>query len=148
MISPLTCPPSNSGWSTMLKSVTCNDHDLEIIHEIAASGADRPVLMMNLNRYVEAAGYPDGALYKDYMRALDGILPQVSGKILWQSPVYGQTVGQQPLHEILAVWYPSHKAFLNLREVPGSEENFRLREEAVEAAVIHRCDGGVPPLGS
>jgi hypothetical protein len=47
----------------MLKPVTRNDHDLKIIHEIAASGADRPVLMMNLNRYVEAAAYPDGALY-------------------------------------------------------------------------------------
>jgi hypothetical protein len=82
------------------------------------------------------------------MRALDGVLPQVSGKILWRSPVYGQTVGQQLLHEILAVWYPSHQAFLDLRDVPGSEENFRLREEAVEAAVIHRCDGGVAPFCS
>jgi hypothetical protein len=132
----------------MPNQVTRNDHDLEIIREIAASGADRPVLMMNLNRYVDTAGYPDGALYKDYMRALDGVLPQVGGKILWRSPVHGQTVGQQPLHEILAVWYPTHQAFLDLREVPGSEENFRLREQAVEVAVIHRCDGDVAPLGS
>jgi hypothetical protein len=132
----------------MSNPVTRNDHDLAIIREIAESGADRPVLMMNLNRYVSAAGYPDGALYKDYMRALDNVLPEVGGKILWRSPVRGQTVGQQPLHEILAVWYPSHRAFLDLRTVSGAEEIFRLREEAVEVAVIHRCDGDVDPLGS
>jgi hypothetical protein len=94
------------------------------------------------------AGYPDGALYKNYTRALDTVLPKVGGRILWRSPVRGQTVGQQPLHEILAVWLPSHQAFIDLRSASGAEENFRLREAAVEVAVIHRRDGDVDPLGS
>jgi hypothetical protein len=62
----------------MLNPVTRNDHDLAIIRGVAESGADRPVLMMNLNRYVSAAGHPDGALYKGYMRALDNVLPEVA----------------------------------------------------------------------
>ena len=132
----------------MLKPLTRNGHDLKMIREIAESGADRPVLMMNLNRYSEAARYPDGGFYKNYMQALDGALLDVSGKILWCSPVHGQIVGQQPIHEMLAVWYPSHQAFLGLRNVPGAEEYFRLRDEAVAVGVIHRCDGDVAPLGS
>jgi hypothetical protein len=56
--------------------------------------------------------------------------------------------GEQPLHEILVVWYPSHQAFLDLRTVEGAELNFRFRGEGVELAVIHRCDGETAPLGA
>jgi len=66
---------------------------------------------------------------------LDGALLNVSGKILWCSPVHGQIVGQQPINEMLAVWYPSHQAFRGLRNVPGAEEYFRLRDEAVAVGV-------------
>jgi hypothetical protein len=50
------------------------------------------------------------------------------------------------LDEILGAWYPSHKAFLAIREQgKASEENFRLRNMAVEYAVIHRCpEDGIP----
>jgi hypothetical protein len=139
---------SQTNGATMLNPLTRNEHDLKIIREIAESGADRPVLMMNLNRYADVAGYLDGPLYKNYMWVLDSVLPHVGGKILWRSPIHGQSVGQQPIHEILAVWYPSHQAFLDLRNAPGSEENYRLRDETVEVAVIHRCDGEVAPRGS
>lgn len=130
----------------MLKPLTRNDRDLAIIREIAASGNDRPILMMNLNRYRDSAGYPDGEAYTEYMRVLSKVLPEVGGKILWRGTVHGQAVGNQPIHEILAVWYPSHQAFLDLPNAPGAEENYRLREAAVEVAVIHRCDGDIPPL--
>lgn len=123
-----------------------NDTELAIVRQIAESGADRPLLMMNLNRYKPAAGYPDGALYKAYRDALSNVLPNVGGKILWESPVEGQMVGEQPLHEILAVWYPSHQSFLDLPTAKDAEVNFRLRGEAVAYAVIHRCDGETMPL--
>ena len=50
------------------------------------------------------------------------------------------------LDEILGIWYPSHKAFLALRsQGNASEENFRLRNLAVENAVVHRCpEDGIP----
>ena len=95
--------------------------------------------MVNLNKYSEGE-YPDGAIYKDYMKALDVLLELIGGVILWRTPVYGQPIGTQPLDEILGAWYPSHKAFLALRDQGKiSEENFRLRNLAVESAVIHRC---------
>ncbi len=119
--------------------------DFAKIEEIANSDDDRPVLMVNLNKYSEGE-YPNGTIYKDYMKALDVLLENVGAKILWRTPVYGQPIGKQPLDEILGAWYPSHKAFLALREQgKASEENFRLRNLAVEYAVIHRCpEDGIP----
>ena len=119
--------------------------DFAKIEEIANSDDDRPVLKVNLNKYSEGE-YPNGTIYKDYMKALDVLLEHVGAKILWRTPVYGQPIGTQPLDEILGAWYSSHKAFLALREQgEASEENFRLRNLAVEYAVIHRCpENGIP----
>ena len=119
--------------------------DFAKIEEIANSDDDKPVLMVNLNKYSDGE-YPNGTIYNDYMKALDVLLEHVGAKILWRTPVYGQPIGTQPLDEILGAWYPSHRAFLALREQgEASEENFRLRNLAVEYAVIHRCqEDGIP----
>ena len=45
--------------------------DVETMRAIAESDNDRPVLMVNLNKYKQEAGYPDGKLYNEYMSALD-----------------------------------------------------------------------------
>ena len=52
--------------------------------------------------------------------------------------------GEQDIDEILAAWYPSHRAFLDLPDQPGAKENFRLRKICVRSAVIHRCNGVLP----
>lgn len=118
-----------------------NDGEMAAIAAIANSGHDKPVVMLNLNYYSQAAGFPNGELYKNYMSVLAAFLPVVGAKILWRRPVYGQVTGEQQLHEVLAAWYPSHQAFIDLPTAPGSEENFRLRQLAVQHAVIHRLPG-------
>ena len=123
-----------------------NNDEIRVIEEIANSGNDYPVLMLNLNRYFGAAAFPDGELYTGYLSVLEEFLPVVGAKILWRHQVLGQPIGDQELDEILAAWYPSHQAFLNLFTAPGSEENFRLRDLAVEYAVIHRFSGDVSPF--
>ena len=115
-----------------------NDSEMEIMREIAQSGNDHPVLMINLNYYSKEASYPDGALYHNYMTVLERFLPVVGAKVLWRHPVLGQATGEQRLHEMLAAWYPTHQAFLDLPSAAGAEENFRLRARAVDYAVIHR----------
>lgn len=80
------------------------------------------------------------------MAVLGEVLSEVGGRVLWQHPIYGQPVGEQAIDEVLAAWYPSHQAFLDLLTAPGSEENFRLRGLAVEDAVIHRCPGDQYPF--
>ena len=97
--------------------------------------------------YVPEAGFPDGELYRAYIGGLEAFLPNVEGKVLWRTPVFGRVVGDQVLHEILAAWYPSHQAFLDLPNAPGAEDNYRLRSEAVEYASIHRCAGEGYALG-
>lgn len=123
-----------------------NETERDVIRRIANSGQDRPVLMLNLNLYSAAADFPNGDLYRNYMSVLERFLPVVGGKVLWRNPVFGQPVGEQKLHEVLAAWYPTHQAFLDLPTAEGSEENFRLRRLAVEYAVIHRCSGEVHPF--
>ena len=44
--------------------------DVETMRVIAESDNDHPVLMVNLNKYKQEAGYPDGKLYNEYMSAL------------------------------------------------------------------------------
>ena len=120
-----------------------NEEDVSIIRSIAESDMDRPVLMLNLNRYFESVSFPGGKLYKSYMGVLSKLLESLGDKILWQMPSYGQPLGGEKLHEIIAIWYPLHKAFLSLRTMPLSEENFKLRGMCVEHAVLHRCPGNV-----
>ncbi len=130
----------------MLRLNNQNDGEMRAIRKIATSGNDKPALMLNLNRYVKNAGFPDGELFKSYMAALDKLLSEVGARILWRHNVLGQPVGDQKLDEVLAIWYPSHQAFLNLYTAPGSQENFRLRNLAVEYAVIHRFAGDAAPF--
>ena len=85
------------------------------------------------------AGFPDGTLYRDYMSALDTLLLEVGGRILWRTTVLGQVVGTQSVDEAIGIWYPSHQSFLNLMSAPTSGENMRLRTLAVEHADLHRC---------
>ncbi|MEM7405752.1 MAG: hypothetical protein AAF458_10695 [Pseudomonadota bacterium] len=124
-----------------------NPAEMAVIEQVAGTADDGPVLMLNLNRYSQAAGFPDGQLYRDYMRVLNALLPKVGGRILWQYPVRGQPLGDQPVDEVLGVWYPSHQAFLDLPSADGADENYRLREQAVADATIHRCPGETPPFG-
>ena len=81
------------------------------IESLASSESDTSVLMINLNRYAQDANYPDGHLYIDYMAKLHELVDQVNGKVLWRTSVHGQVVGSQELHEVLGIWYPSHRAF-------------------------------------
>ena len=123
-----------------------NRTEFEIIRAIAASGEDKPVLMLNMNRYTQEAGFPDGDLYNAYMSGLEKFVVVTGGKIIWRHAVLGQALGDQQVHEVLGAWFPTHQAWLDMIRAPGAEENFRLRGLAVEYAVIHRFPGDVHPF--
>ena len=117
-----------------------NDEQIAEVKRIAASNNDKPVIMLNLNRYTEEANYPKGSLYKDYMAVLSTMRKEVGSKQLWRTKVHGCVVGEQVIHEVAAIWYPSHQAFLDLMTAPSSQKNMELRGLAVEHADLHRCD--------
>lgn len=107
------------------------------VREVAA-GEDRPVLMLNLNQYTAAAAFPDGAPYRDYMTALHHAVGAAGGRVLWQAPSEGQLIGcdHDAYDEALAVWYPSHRAFLDLPKADGADVMFAGRETCVANASI------------
>ena len=117
-----------------------NINEIGVFKLIAGSAEDRPILMLNLNRYVEDANFPNGALYLEYMSVLDQLLIEVGGRILWRTTVHGTVVGTQNIHEALGIWYPSHQAFLDLMTAPSSSQNMELRRRTVAHADLYRCD--------
>jgi len=122
----------------MAALTSMNPDEIDTVKRIAQS-EDVPVFMLNLNKYRDQAGFPDGALYRDYMSVLDSLLLEVGGRILWRTTVLGHVVGTQDVDEAIGIWYPSHQSFLNLMSAPSSGENMRLRSLAVEQADLHRC---------
>lgn len=78
-----------------------------------------------------AAAYPDGEEYQTYIAAIEESVGRVAGKIPWRTPMSGQPAGcdHDGTDEILSVSYPSHTAFLNLRN--RNEDLFRLRDRLI-----------------
>ena len=123
-----------------------NSDDFAEVRRIAESRNDHPVLMLNMNRYTLDSGFPDRGAYLDYITGLGTFLEGAGARLLWRFPVLGQAVGDQKIDEILAIWYPLHRNFLELYEAPGAAENFRRKGVCVEYAVIHRCPGDRSPF--
>tara|TARA_B100001250_G_scaffold414369_1_gene452273 strand:- start:6451 stop:6753 length:303 start_codon:yes stop_codon:yes gene_type:complete len=93
--------------------------------------------MLNINRYRSEIDFPGGENYTSYMEAINRSVGAVGGAVLWRAPVQGSVVGNlEGFHEVLAVWYPSHKAFLDLPNAEGAKEMFRYRRTCVEEAHI------------
>src|SRR5260370_22610144 len=88
-----------------------NEDDFAVVRQIAESGKDHPVLMLNMNRYTPDSGFPGRGIYHEYITGLGPFLEGAGGKILWRFPVLGQAVGDQKIYEIIACWYRCIGAF-------------------------------------
>lgn len=131
----------------MVEHVSASREAMGRVRDIA-SGPDRPVLMLNVNRYRPDAGFPDGDAYRTYMDRLHHAVGAGGGEVLWRTPVEGQVIGceHDVYDEILAVWYPSHAAFLALPRAEGAELMFESRAACVEHATILALPGDRFPL--
>ena len=103
----------------------------EQLAEIASLAGDstEPVLMLNLNRYRPEKGR---AAYGRYAQVALRVLDRVGGRVLWQSAAIGTVIGDDSdrYDDVIAVWYPSLAAFL---ELAGDSE--------LHAARGHRAEG-------
>ena len=124
----------------MVEVPNINPQAFDEVSKIASSSHDRPVLMLNLNTYFHGQSTMSSDAYKAYNSAVEAILREVNGKILWRSPVYGQPVGKQNVDEVMAVWYPSHQAFVDIKDAPSSARFAEAKNKVVKHAVIHRSD--------
>ena len=111
----------------------------EQLAEIASLAGDstEPVLMLNLNRYrPDGAGRPTGAMPK--WRC--GCSTAVGGRVLWQSAAIGTVIGDDSdrYDDVIAVWYPSLAAFLELAGVRAHAARGH-RAEGLERAALICC---------
>jgi hypothetical protein len=97
----------------MSNHITRVPSEIDAITATAERGQGSAVLMLNLNHYTAAAGFPNGSECKTYMAELEESVGRVGGKVLRRTPVSGQPVGceHDRIGEILSVWYPSHASF-------------------------------------
>lgn len=113
-----------------------------------AGGDDPPVLMLNLNRYTETAEFPDGDEYRTYMSRLEHSVSAGGGAVLWRTAVIDAVIGcdHDDYDEVLAVWYPSHSAFLALPDAHGADLMFASRKTCVAHASILALPAESDPL--
>jgi uncharacterized protein (DUF1330 family) len=134
--------------------VNPSDEQIAEVSALAESGADGPLVMLNLNRYRERAAYggePPGGLSADvsgheaygrYGATALKVLQRVGGEILWARNATLTFVGDDSdrCDEVIAVRYPSAKAFLALALDPELEAALPHRDAGLERAAIIRCD--------
>ncbi len=114
----------------------------------------KPVVMLNLNRYREKAAYEDGRevsgrdAYLAYAAVAIPAIASVGGKVLWVAEGREVAIGceHDAYDEVVAVWYPSRAAFLNLPSYPGYMEAHEHRDAGVEQAVLLACSAEAEPL--
>jgi uncharacterized protein (DUF1330 family) len=111
---------------------------------LAGGPDDGPLVMLNLNRY------RDPQAYARYGEVAQRVLERVGGRILWHAPVRGTVIGEgeERFDDVIAVWYPSATAFLQL---VGDAELLRARDhrlEGLERAALLRCEPGLSHCAS
>jgi uncharacterized protein (DUF1330 family) len=109
---------------------------------IAGGADDGPLVMLNLNRY------RDPAAYARYGEVAQRVLARVGGRILWHSAVRGTVIGEgeERFDDVIAVWYPSATAFLELIADPELLEARSHRLEGLERAALLRCEAADEPV--
>jgi uncharacterized protein (DUF1330 family) len=109
---------------------------------IAEGSDDGPLVMLNLNRY------RDPAAYARYGEVAQRVLERVGGRVLWHATVGGTVIGEgeERFDDVIAVWYPSAAAFLQLVTDPETLEAREHRLEGLERAAILRCDAEAEPV--
>jgi hypothetical protein len=58
-----------------------NSDDFAVVRQIAESGNDHPVLMLNMNRCTLDSGFPDHGAYRDYITGLGSFLQGAGGSL-------------------------------------------------------------------
>jgi uncharacterized protein (DUF1330 family) len=117
-----------------------------------------PIVALNLNRYRERAAYPPGTpdaavsgreAYLRYGMVAFQAIAHVGGRILWATEGRETLIGceHDRYDEVVAVWYPSRRAFASIEDFPGYRHAFELhRRAAVEHATLLVCDAAAEPV--
>ena len=115
---------------------------IEELMALAAGPDDGPLVMLNLNQY------RDREAYGRYGEVALRVLQEVGGRILWYTQAGATVVGDadEQYDEVIAVWYPSAQAFLDLALHPETQGARAHRIEGLERATLIRCDAAAEPV--
>jgi uncharacterized protein (DUF1330 family) len=118
-----------------------DERQLAEVSAVADSGEDGPVVMLNLNRY------RDREAYYRYAAVAATVLERVGGRVLWHTRSPGTVIGDETdlYDEVIAVWYPSHAAFVALATDPQVLTARADRAAGLERAALIRCDAAAEP---
>jgi uncharacterized protein (DUF1330 family) len=130
----------------------------EIVAAAEANG--EAVVMLNLNRYHERARYegapPEGEepdvtgkeAYERYAIVALTTLDRLGGRILWHAAAAETVVGAEGdvYDEVIAVWYPSRSAFIELATDAAITEALAHRSAGLEQAALICCESGPEPV--
>ena len=110
---------------------------------VARAGApdDGPVVMLNLNRYRERGAY------ERYGAVALRTLERVGGRIMWHAQANETVIGDDSdlYDEVIAVWYPSRAAFVELATSEDVQAARADRVAGLERAAIICCEPGTEP---
>lgn len=107
-----------------------------------AAGDDSPIVMLNLNRYA------DRDEYLRYGAVATRTLERIGARILWHANAAETFIGtgDDDYDEVIAVWYPSRTAFLELVGDPDVLAALEHRRAGLERAAIICCESGAEPV--
>ena len=128
----------------LLMAVEPTPEQLAEMQAIADGPGDGPLVMLNLNRY------RDPAAYGRYGEVAQRVLERVGGRVLWHASIAGTVIGEgeERFDDVIAVWYPSAAAFLQLVADPETLGARADRLEGLERAAILRCEAEAEPAPS
>ena len=126
---------------------------VEALAAIAGGDADGPLVMLNLNRYRERAEYADEPpgggspdvsgreAYGRYGAVALEVLKRVGGEVMWQAYASLTVIGHddERWDEVIAVRYPSTRAFLDLALDPELLVAQAHRDAGLDHATLIRC---------
>ncbi|MFL5846236.1 MAG: DUF1330 domain-containing protein [Solirubrobacteraceae bacterium] len=115
-----------------------DEQQLQDLTARAGGADDGPIVMLNLNRY------RDRDVYLRYGMVAMGKVAAAGGQVLWgaQDPLTVVGAGDADYDEVIAVWYPSCAAFLQMVADPEYVAALPDRVAGLERATLICCDAG------
>ena len=117
-----------------MSNIQINRNQLEAL---AANKNQEPFVMLNLLKFKSEGGRE---AYFSYIKESGSFVKGVGAKVLYFGRANELLNGTETWDIVMLVQYPSRKAFLEMANNPDYLEVHRLREKALERAVLYATD--------